>query len=703
MALRKKFCLKLPAIFADEYDNRGIRDYNGESLAGAAHTEFGEDGYDIMVIDLFRDGELVGRYFADKVTSEHKGWDVKAKRWYQKIRLDNLAAAVLSLPTGYSHDDWRDDPYSIRGADHEKIHDFFGYSISAWENDAESKLYTRRINRHEELTRQWVAKWYVDPDEAFRDWAVSLVRIPAAIGRKIDGEVQYACTCCGKRWTRKKFYRSGHKVECPECGAKLKPVRESTANVAWTTEVRVYRAAPGKDGKGWFLEMLYSFGRFDIEEGTWSFRLSPHIMTHLEQGEHYGRCYYAFTSGWSDKKSDFNIFFREGLLYPHIGAAEPYMDEDQARRLRAIGETYLSCNVDRAVMLSGCPQLEYLIKGGYKKLSKQLIDTYRGRLGNVEGMTADEFFGFNRQRQNRLRQMNGGVMEVKWLRWEERTGKKISDEDIRWYAKKTVSPDQTFSGWAELLKRLGSPRKARNYAEKQAAISGRTVNAIANDYLDYINMAKKLRYNLAHEIFYKPKDLETAHDECVRVIREQKWEIQARGVEEKFPEVNGILESITDKYEYIGDEYRIVVPKGIVDILKEGQALGHCVDTSDRYFERIEQRTTYIVFLRKNDCPEQPYYTLEIQPSGTVRQQRTTGNMKNKEQVEAYRPFILEWQKEVRKRLTAEDRKLDKESDRIRIEEYKDLRERKELIHRGMLAGTLLVDALEGDLIVSAV
>ena len=80
MALRKKFCLKLPAIFADEYDNRGIRDYNGESLAGAAHTEFGEDGYDIMVIDLFRDGELVGRYFADKVTSEHKGWDVKAKR-----------------------------------------------------------------------------------------------------------------------------------------------------------------------------------------------------------------------------------------------------------------------------------------------------------------------------------------------------------------------------------------------------------------------------------------------------------------------------------------------------------------------------------------------------------------------------------------------------------------------------------------------
>ena len=188
----------------------------------------------------------------------------------------------------------------------------------------------------------------------------------------------------------------------------------------------------------------------------------------------------------------------------------------------------------------------------------------------------------------------------------------------------TVSPDQTFSGWAELLKRLGSPRKARNYAEKQAAISGRTVNAIANDYLDYINMAKKLRYNLAHEIFYKPKDLETAHDECVRVIREQKWEIQARGVEEKFPEVNGILESITDKYEYIGDEYRIVVPKGIVDILKEGQALGHCVDTSDRYFERIEQRTTYIVFLRKNDCPEQPYYTLEIQPSGTVRQQRTT-------------------------------------------------------------------------------
>ena len=715
MALRKKFCLKLPAIFADEYRNAPASNYRSwhggnykaekePTLAAAAHKEFGENGYDILVIDLFYGGEMVGRYFADKVTDEHKGWDVKSGKWYQKIRLDNLAAGILSLPMDNSYWGWQTDHYSFRTGDDDTVHDYFGKEISSWENSAESSLVFKRANRHEELVRQRVASWYEDPDAEFREWARKLATPAVLTERKKDKKVTCTCSCCGATWQREKFYRSGHWVECPECGEKVKPARLGPEKEHFATEQRVYRVAPGKDGVSWFLEMTSAYGYFFDDKREWEVHADPDLVVRLKRRDHYGQCFYLFNAGWSDRKHGFNIMFRKGYLYKDFKGAEKLMDEGQARRLRAIADTEFYCNVDRAVMMKGYSYLEYLIKGGYRKLSGQIVDGCQVWREEDEPASAEEFFGFNRWRQNRLRQMDGGIRAVEWLRWEERTGKKISDEDLKWFADKNVSPSGSYmDGWTEMLQRIGSPRKVRNYVEKQSAASGKTVNATAWDYADYIRMAKDLRFNLSHEMFYKPKNLKAAHDECVRIFHEQEWEIKAKGTEEQFPEVNGILESIIDKYEYIGDEYRTVVPKGIVDILKEGAALGHCVDTSNRYFERIEQRTTYIVFLRKNDYPEQPYYTLEIQPSGTVRQQRTTGNVKDEEQVKAYRPFILEWQKEVRKRLTAEDRKLDKESDRIRIEEYKDLRERKELIHRGMLAGTLLVDALESDLIVSAV
>lgn len=96
-----------------------------------------------------------------------------------------------------------------------------------------------------------------------------------------------------------------------------------------------------------------------------------------------------------------------------------------------------------------------------------------------------------------------------------------------------------------------------------------------------------------------------------------------------------------------------------------------------------------------------PYYTFEIEPGGTIRQQRTTGNRQNKTQVKAYRSFVMEWQNEVQKRITEEDRKLAERSNRLRIDEYRKLREDKELIHGGVLAGKLLVDILEADLIVA--
>ena len=57
------------------------------------------------------------------------------------------------------------------------------------------------------------------------------------------------------------------------------------------------------------------------------------------------------------------------------------------------------------------------------------------------------------------------------------------------------------------------------------------------------------------------------------------------------------------------------------------------------------------MFLRRTDEPEDPYYTLEIEPDGTVRQNAPclTANMRDIEQATE---FLLKWQKVIAARLT---------------------------------------------------
>ena len=62
-------------------------------------------------------------------------------------------------------------------------------------------------------------------------------------------------------------------------------------------------------------------------------------------------------------------------------------------------------------------------------------------------------------------------------------------------------------------------------------------------------------------------------------------------------------------------------------------------------------------------------------------------------------PFIREWQQVIRDRINAEDLENAEKSKTIRLEEYRELREKRETVRSGLLAGKLLVDVLEADLV----
>lgn len=198
-------------------------------------------------------------------------------------------------------------------------------------------------------------------------------------------------------------------------------------------------------------------------------------------------------------------------------------------------------------------------------------------------------------------------------------------------------------------------------------------------------------------IVYKASKLKQRHDELVLRGKKKDMEAEAKKVAEKYPHVEQILGQIKDIYSYEGKDYTLIVPERIVDIMVEGRNLNHCVATSDRYMDRIERRESYVIFLRKTEAPMQSYYTLEIEPDGTVRQKRTMYDRQHPD-VEKANKFLKQWQKEVAKRLTDQDRALAKKSKELRIEGFAQMRRDHVTINTGFLRGKLLVDVLMADL-----
>ena len=187
----------------------------------------------------------------------------------------------------------------------------------------------------------------------------------------------------------------------------------------------------------------------------------------------------------------------------------------------------------------------------------------------------------------------------------------------------------------------------------------------------------------------------------VEQLRKRERDMEAAATARKYRKIAGICRLIKPKYEYTGEMYSIVVPSGVRDVMREGDALSHCVGKSDRYWERIEQQEAYILFLRKTAEIDKPYYTLEVEPNGTIRQKRTYFDRQNDDLKDAEQ-FLKEWQKVVSERLTESDREKAEKSKVLRLQEFEQLRQDDIRIHTGDLAGQRLVDVLVSDLMETA-
>lgn len=104
----------------------------------------------------------------------------------------------------------------------------------------------------------------------------------------------------------------------------------------------------------------------------------------------------------------------------------------------------------------------------------------------------------------------------------------------------------------------------------------------------------------------------------------------------------------------------IVVPKKASDITKEGRRQHHCVGASDQYMAKMASRQTFILFLRKKDDKEVPYYTLEVEWDGKIRQwYGAYDRQPDKEEIQS---ILNQWTKKIEKRQLKEQREQIKQT-----------------------------------------
>lgn len=121
------------------------------------------------------------------------------------------------------------------------------------------------------------------------------------------------------------------------------------------------------------------------------------------------------------------------------------------------------------------------------------------------------------------------------------------------------------------------------------------------------------------------------HDLAIEILNSQKDKISAV----RFEKVLVKRKSL----EYSNDQYSLILPKTGSDITREGALLRHCVGG---YVRNVEEGRTTIIFLRKNEDIDNPFYTIEVSNSNRIVQIHGFGNKflgNNPETIS----FIVDW------------------------------------------------------------
>ena len=126
-------------------------------------------------------------------------------------------------------------------------------------------------------------------------------------------------------------------------------------------------------------------------------------------------------------------------------------------------------------------------------------------------------------------------------------------------------------------------------------------------YLDYIDTCNVLNWDL--NILF-PKDIKAAHDEAMSIMKTNRKNAEIEAI-------NRILPTLNKLYCFKYKNLEIVIPNNANEYITESQIQHNCI--SRNYMGAMARNSSHIIFIRKSDEIDKPYYDLEISGNQVIQ------------------------------------------------------------------------------------
>lgn len=254
------------------------------------------------------------------------------------------------------------------------------------------------------------------------------------------------------------------------------------------------------------------------------------------------------------------------------------------------------------------PQMEFLVKLGFHQVVSDLViwgKPHKDILDWSAGNPAD-FFRLSKGDFRLFREIRCDFEALKGFRTLRRQG----------LVKDLAEFVRLSEGWGKnfCLVRRGAVQAHVSLERAARYLKSFDGNAAvtAQLWVDYLEAAAKLKYDLTQDDVRMPRDLAESHDLAAASLRTAEDEKAMRKYRARY-------RRLVEQFSFTADGLSVAVPRGVQDIVWEGRVLRHCVGG---YAERHVNGAVTILFLRMESAPGVPYVTIELSTENNCRELR---------------------------------------------------------------------------------
>lgn len=458
------------------------------------------------------------------------------------------------------------------------------------------------------------------------------------------------CTCCNEEFSMEQegiylTHSSGAELttSCPRCGAKVIPKNARYGRKSLRDEGRIIWFR--KHGAVTFMEMdkfiidyqtphpsiwaapvqqirlsADSQVRMDWDDGWW-YSVDRIRVKHPRTGMCGGRKEHTHIM-W-ESLENVGTDLRYANLDPERFKDEWWDEYDTSQRLITYMSEFLKYHA-----------IELLEKAGFETVVMNRASGAKTRAMNVKGKDLRSILRLNKAEIRYLKERDPSTRDLENIRMIRKYWPAARIEDIedicrafpRYLRDETVNLISKEAEWPKVLKMLIEECRA----------TGDTYTV--QDYGDYLGWINTLGIRKDKRVIY-PKNFGKAHDTVMEQYEEAKDSIKVEAFKTAEASITGMTEPFV-----LGD-LMIRPAASPAELQKESKVLNHCVRT---YVDRVASGKTSILFIRKVEEPDKPWFTLELDCSGRVVQCRGDHNRAYPEEVGVFIDKWMKWRKKAR-------------------------------------------------------